>query len=121
VGTWFGFLATPAIFASGLTSALAVLFPPLFWYGVGCGGAALVGALGSPREGRRGLRLLLGAIVTAGALAEAVVVDPLVRRLEGAGPGFGAAHTLSVVVALITWAAAIVGLLSATGVRSGRP
>ncbi len=114
VGTWFGFIAAPAIFAAGIPSALAVLFPPLFWYGVGCGAAALVGALGSPRDERRAWRLALAAAVFAGALVEALVIVPMVARAAAGSGAFGVAHTFSTTVALVTWLAAGAALL-ATG------
>ena len=109
---WFGFLGAPAIFRAGIPSALAVLFPPLFWFGVGCGAAAVIGAVGSPHDRRRGWRVALAATVLAGALVEALVLDPLVHRSVPGSGAFAAAHAASTTLATAAWIAAAVGLLA---------
>jgi hypothetical protein len=109
---WFGFLGAPAIFRAGIDSALAVLFPPMFWFGVGCGAAAMVGSLGSPRDMRRGWRLALAVVVLAGTLVEALVIDPLVHHSVPGSSGFAAAHAASTTIATVAWLAAAVGLLA---------
>ena len=109
---WFGFLGAPAIFRAGIDSALAVLFPPMFWFGVGCGAAAVVGSVGSPQDTRRSGRLALAAIVLAGTLLEALWIDPMVHRSVPGSPGFAAVHGASTTIATIAWLAAAVGLLA---------
>jgi hypothetical protein len=110
-GAWFGLFGAPAALRHGFAAALAVLFPPLFWYGVGCGVAALVGTVTPSRDGRRAVRAALAAAVLAGALAEAAVLDPLVHRAAAGAGNFSAAHTASLAIALVSWGAALLGLL----------
>lgn len=107
--TWFGFLGAPAIFRAGVASVLAVLFPPLFWFGVGCGAAALIGTVGAGHGIRR---LALAATILVGSLAEALVIDPIVHRATVGTSAFAAAHTASTLVALVMWLAAGWALLA---------
>ncbi|HVB10443.1 MAG TPA: DUF4149 domain-containing protein [Bacillota bacterium] len=105
---WFSAFGTSALFGqlgvAGAAAALDVLFASLFWFCVGCGALATVGALGS----RSPLRIALAALVLAAGLFLSLVVEPWFAQ-----PGmFAAAHTTSFAVAVVAWLAAAAGLIA---------
>lgn len=73
------------------------------------GALALIGTLGAAPARGRHRRRLAAVIALAGALLLALLLGPLVSR--SGGSAFAAAHTVAVLVALLSWGAATTGLV----------
>jgi hypothetical protein len=114
-GLWFGAFGAPALFSrlgtAGAAAPLAALFPSIFAFGLGAGGAALLGALATLRRRRGVLRLVLALVVTLAAVVELAVILP---HLQSAPPGsaaFARGHVASVTIAFIGWLGSGIALI----------
>lgn len=115
-GLWFGAFGAQALFralGARVGTALAALFPSIFTFGVAAGLVALIGTLGDRRGRNRRSRLWMAVLVIATALADLLVIDRWVAAMPPGSPAFATAHLVSVLVALLGWFAAVVGLIRA--------